>query len=367
MGVRMVEPVQKRIAGYVIRINGGTSTGGTLLPYDEQIARQTEIRAKVDARNMADLCEMSYEEIQKQCAYWLPNEPAPSVAICKSETAIAEPATPPRHEAPPSDEKPRRRHSRRAPRHRFRPAAWRSIYLTCYTRPRVNTPIGLSQKKLPSQNRIPVAPSVRVFEKERTNYHIEHERLAGSLIIHSKIANVTFARSEARGRVYLKGWRGKSDKPAFYYGFSTAKAAEDYATKYAKNEAENEARKLSRKAEKKSKRDNLRASDHWQVGDVAKTLWGYDQTNVEFFQVVEVKAKSVVVREIKQNCSDNGGPYGGKTAPRRFDFCGPEILCPLDEHGGFTAGPCHGSETTPSFRNHCSKWEGKAVHTSSYA
>lgn len=37
---------------------------------------------------------------------------APSVAICKAETAIAEPATPPRHESQPIEEKPRRRERR---------------------------------------------------------------------------------------------------------------------------------------------------------------------------------------------------------------------------------------------------------------
>jgi hypothetical protein len=43
------------------------------------------------------------------------------------------------------------------------------------------------------------------------------------------------------------------------------------------------------------------ASDFYKVGDVVMNTWGYEQTNVEFYQVLEVKNKSLVVREI---CAD---------------------------------------------------------------
>jgi pimeloyl-ACP methyl ester carboxylesterase len=35
------------------------------------------------------------------------------------------------------------------------------------------------------------------------------------------------------------------------------------------------------------------------VGDIYRTSWGYDQTNVEFFQAIEVKGKYCILREIE--------------------------------------------------------------------
>jgi hypothetical protein len=40
------------------------------------------------------------------------------------------------------------------------------------------------------------------------------------------------------------------------------------------------------------------------IGTIWATSWGYDQTNVEFFQVVRETAKSVWVREIQQEAHD---------------------------------------------------------------
>lgn len=35
-----------------------------------------------------------------------------------------------------------------------------------------------------------------------------------------------------------------------------------------------------------------------KIGEIYRRSWGYDQTNVDYYQVVALKAKTVVVREI---------------------------------------------------------------------
>lgn len=196
---------------------------------------------------------------------------------------------------------------------------------------------------------------------------IESHRRDGWKIITSKLAPVVFAmRSYPTGRVSLKAWRGAGGaKTAFYYGFSNAQRAETYATAYVRQEADRQQRRKARVDERAAKRAKLKASDHWAVGDTVYTSWGYDQTNVEFFQIVELKERSVVVRQVAENNSDHGQAGGGRTAPRRYEYIGPEILCPLDEEGRFSAGPCYGKENKPSFRHTCYKWDGRAVYTSS--
>jgi hypothetical protein len=36
-----------------------------------------------------------------------------------------------------------------------------------------------------------------------------------------------------------------------------------------------------------------------KIGEIYRRSWGYDQTNVDYYQVVALKAKTVVVREIE--------------------------------------------------------------------
>lgn len=188
----------------------------------------------------------------------------------------------------------------------------------------------------------------------------------GWTIIRSKLASVTFAfKASPAGRVDLKAWRGPTScNPSFYYTFRDTARAEKHAAEYVQQCQASEAYKANQTAIRKSKRAALNASDHYSVGDVVYTSWGYDQTNVEYYQVTTLKPRSVVVRQISVNSSDHGQAGGGKIAPRRFEFVGPEIFCPLSEDGGFSAGPCWNKDK-PAFRNYCHKWDGRACYTSS--
>jgi hypothetical protein len=43
-----------------------------------------------------------------------------------------------------------------------------------------------------------------------------------------------------------------------------------------------------------------------KVGDIFNTSWGYDQTNVEFFEVVDVRGKHAILRQIGAASVDDG-------------------------------------------------------------
>lgn len=194
---------------------------------------------------------------------------------------------------------------------------------------------------------------------------LDYHRKNGWTIIKSKLAAATFSMKETNGRIWVKAFRGPTScKPSFFYTFKNMQVAEENALAFVKQCQEREAYQAREAAEKKANRAALKASNHWTVGDTVYTSWGYDQTNVDFFQIVALKPRSVVVRQVSVNCSDNGGPSGGLIAPRRFEFVGPEIFCPLDVNGSFSAGPCWNKER-PAFRHPCYKWNGKAKYTSS--
>lgn len=195
---------------------------------------------------------------------------------------------------------------------------------------------------------------------------VEYHRAQGWTIVRSKISSAVFAfRTHDKG-VDMKGWRGKAAKPAFYYLFRTMASAEAHGAKFATDTKAWEEYTAQKTAEKAAKRKALKASDHWAVGDVVYTSWGYEQTNVEYYQIVKLKPRSVIVRQVRVNSSDSPGqPGGGMVQPRRYEFVGPEFPCPLDEDGGFNAGPCWNKEK-PSFRHRVSRWDGRPKYTSSY-
>ena len=99
--------------------------------------------------------------------------------------------------------------------------------------------------------------------------------------------------SELAGRFYARGYLRNGRNPKFNYMFSTFAKREDYVKQWVQDLVEREESKVAARAAKKTSKHSL------VVGDILNTSWGYDQTNVEYYQVVGLKAKTMVIlREI---------------------------------------------------------------------
>lgn len=56
------------------------------------------------------------------------------------------------------------------------------------------------------------------------------------------------------------------------------------------------------------------------VGDILYTLWGYEQTNITFYQIIKLKGKhTIVIRRIENKTRYNSG-MSGETRPIRDSF-----------------------------------------------
>lgn len=95
------------------------------------------------------------------------------------------------------------------------------------------------------------------------------------------------------GKSCALGYYGKAENASFNYRFKSADARAKYVGEWFKSMDARAADKAARKAEKAAKPRVL------AVGDVLCASWGYEQTNVDFYQVVElIGDKSVKVRKI---------------------------------------------------------------------
>jgi hypothetical protein len=58
-----------------------------------------------------------------------------------------------------------------------------------------------------------------------------------------------------------------------------------------------------------------------EIGDVFISSWGYEQTNIDFYQVVGVTSKSLKLRKIAQVKNYNiDQTSGGTTTPKKDEF-----------------------------------------------
>lgn len=89
---------------------------------------------------------------------------------------------------------------------------------------------------------------------------------------------------------------GKALKPKYYYSFKDELAAFRFIKKYAEYELKNINDRIDRKAAEKELKKNYKTS--LKPGDIMHGSWGYDMTINEFYQVIEVKNKTVTLREI---------------------------------------------------------------------
>lgn len=133
--------------------------------------------------------------------------------------------------------------------------------------------------------------------------------------------------------LYAKGWVGKSEKPAFYHQFKTPESRLAHCQHWAALIAEREQRRKAASAEQAQKRAGLRAADHYTVGDVLYSSWGYEQTNVDYFEVIAVREKSIVIRQLECCASYEMQTMSGKKQPDRGNYKGEPITKILSPEG----------------------------------
>ena len=149
------------------------------------------------------------------------------------------------------------------------------------------------------------------------------------------------------GKAESKVFKGTSCKPHWWYLHGSIERRETFI--------ESRLEDLKTVAPKTS-RKSPDASEHFMVGEVLYDSWGYDQTNIDWFQVTKVKGKSIWLRPICENSSDAGNCSDGYTQPRRNEFCGEEFRKTV-QPGGYVSSALRGS---------LYKWDGKPKYCSTY-
>ena len=126
---------------------------------------------------------------------------------------------------------------------------------------------------------------------------------------------------------------GKQSKPASNYSYRTVEkrdeAIEDFFAAQQRVMESKAARKEEQKAAKKA------AIEKIKVGDIFVSSWGYDQTNVDFYQIVGASGANFQVQKIGQQYLKSEGTYEYVT-PAPESKIGEPFTKRVSGCGGFT-------------------------------
>ena len=113
-------------------------------------------------------------------------------------------------------------------------------------------------------------------------------------------------------------------------GFDSEEAARIYAAMRTDEDMEQERKKSAKRAERAAA---LKAVPNpFKIGMIFCNSWGYEQTNVDYYQVTRVTPRGVYVRPIGSKSVVNSGVSHGmadSVVPDKDNFTGPEIFKPI--------------------------------------
>jgi hypothetical protein len=115
-------------------------------------------------------------------------------------------------------------------------------------------------------------------------------------------------------KIYAIAYVGRRAKHEWHYQFSSVESLN------ARMDAL-QASVTARAAYKAEKRAEGRAPHDVKVGDVFRASWGYDQTNIDYYECTRVMGAMIEVREIGAQ-SEHTGDMQGKCVPAPGAFVG---------------------------------------------
>lgn len=123
-----------------------------------------------------------------------------------------------------------------------------------------------------------------------------------------------YTTEDAPGRFILTAFAGKSLRPSFIKHFRTREVMEEHAAAFVASRERAADARLRQRIERK-------APHSLAEGMILAASWGYDETIVDFYQVIAVRGAYVQLRQIAGERTEDGR----HVVPVRDAFIGPPL------------------------------------------
>ncbi len=170
------------------------------------------------------------------------------------------------------------------------------------------------------------------------------------LYIQDLLSSAMIYRYERGGNPVGIAFRGKSQKPSWHYRFRSQEERQQYEQKFLESVRAEEERSNQYKAQKN-------AQHTLKAGDILYSSWGYEQTNIDFFQVVDVKSKTLALQEIGVTTVEVTGWASDSVIPDPSHKIGPVFNKRANGFNHVRLDDCRTA----------SPYDGRALHRSWYA
>jgi len=163
---------------------------------------------------------------------------------------------------------------------------------------------------------------------------------------------------------------GKKTKASWHLAFRSVERMLATIEEKAKLHIIAEEKKLDKKNELTRLTSEMKASDHFSVGDIIVNTWGWEQSNVYFYQVTDVLNKKIRVREVSKSVVEGSqGNFGMScyVTPMKDVFVPDEEVRTLSLKVMIYAGKPEVVICNPESYYYFHKWDGRPEYMSWYA
>jgi len=165
---------------------------------------------------------------------------------------------------------------------------------------------------------------------------------------HPEGTDLDFWFYEEGGKPYGIAFRGKGQRPLWHHWFRGDIDRQRKTDKTITNRKGSIAYKTDRAAARKAFKHSLK------VGDILDSSWGYDQTNIDFYEVIDVLDGMVVVRKIAQRVVSTHEGGSEHVVPVPGKFVGPPLRKRVREGNSITVDD-----------HYASPWDGSSRYQTS--
>lgn len=189
----------------------------------------------------------------------------------------------------------------------------------------------------------------------RNSQEVTRPGLPGSVYVYTDTGS---------GYLCAMAYKAKAVKPSWHYRFSQEENRQKMINRFFDELATHE-------GFKKAERDLRATFRHgYKPGDILYSSWGYDQTNIDFYQVIATTEKTITFREVCQiRTSDGPLTMTGSTRPdvNHFTKDSKEYTRSAKTSGIGEKGLIKFAEHPGSMMRYLWQWDGNPKGWSDYA
>lgn len=170
---------------------------------------------------------------------------------------------------------------------------------------------------------------------------------------------IKITQSKNTDKSVLRIWKGKQSRPFVNYYYRNMEQLQKSLMDYRRGA---DLREVRINEKKKIKEELRNKPVQMKAGDILTGSWGYEQTNIEMWVVLEVKGKTAKIQRCGASSREEVCFMSYKVKPDRTALCGDIETKRIQRHS------CKDGSEYISFQCfNLTQWDGRMLHETCYA